>query len=61
MEQNHRYRCIVCERVTDNGIHICEEWICADCESEIVRTDVSDEKYPFFIHQLRQIWYKRDA
>jgi hypothetical protein len=26
-----------------------------------VHTDVKDEKYPFFIHQMKQIWYKQNA
>jgi hypothetical protein len=26
-----------------------------------VGTDVQDEKYPFFIHQLKRIWYKKNA
>ncbi|MED4608264.1 sigma factor G inhibitor Gin, partial [Paenibacillus validus] len=31
------------------------------CETEMVRTDVSDVKYPFFIHQMKQILYKKNA
>lgn len=60
-EKQKEYRCIVCGKCTEDGIHICKQWICVDCESEIVKTDVEDEKYPFFIHQLRRLWYEVDA
>ena len=53
--------CIVCSKQTASGIRLYTEFICVDCESEMIHTDVRDEKYPFFIHQLRQIWYKKDA
>lgn len=50
--------CIICEQQKDNGIQIVSEFICDACENEMVHTDVKDEKYPFFIHQLKRIWYK---
>ncbi|MFD0870374.1 Inhibitor of sigma-G Gin [Chlamydia abortus] len=53
--------CIICGQQREDGIHIISQFICAACEEEIVHTDVQDEKYPFFIHQLRQIWYPKDA
>jgi hypothetical protein len=43
------------------GIHILFGFICEDCESEIVRTDVLDVKYPFFVDRMKQIFYKKDA
>lgn len=55
-----RYKCIVCEQPKEEGIFIVSEFICTDCESEMVHTDVKDEKYPFFIHQLRQIWLQQN-
>lgn len=59
--EEQKHHCIVCGNLSEKGIHICEQWICAMCEDEIVQTDVEDEKYPFFIHQLRQIWYKSNV
>lgn len=53
--------CIVCGKQNPEGIRIFSHLICSDCEVEIVRTDVRDEKYPYFIHKLRTIWYKKDA
>jgi uncharacterized protein (DUF983 family) len=55
------HRCIICEQPKLYGIMICSEFICEDCESEMIQTDVLDEKYPFFIHQMRQIWYRKNA
>ncbi|MFD2611577.1 sigma factor G inhibitor Gin [Paenibacillus gansuensis] len=53
--------CIICGEQKAEGIHIVSEFICDACETEMVRTDVKDEKYPFFIHQLKQIWYRKNA
>lgn len=54
--------CMICELPRPEGIHICDQFICSDCEEEMVRTDVRDEKYPYFITQMKRVWYmKKDA
>jgi hypothetical protein len=53
--------CIVCGRTGQEGITVVSEFICELCEAEMVKTDVMDEKYPFFIHQLKRLWYKKNA
>jgi hypothetical protein len=53
--------CIICGETKASGIMILSEFICDECEAEIVRTDVLDAKYPFFIHQMKQILYKKNA
>ncbi|WP_281883820.1 sigma factor G inhibitor Gin [Paenibacillus sp. YYML68] len=53
--------CIICGSENRNGIMIVSEFICEDCEAEIVRTEVGDLKYPFFIRQMKQILYKMNA
>jgi len=53
--------CIICKEEKNEGIRVCEEWICTECESEIIHTDVKDPKYPYFIHQLKQVWSIKDA
>ncbi len=60
MERSNR-RCIVCGEDRAVGIAIWEQFICHPCEQEMVHTDVRDEKYPFFIKQMRQIWLKKNA
>ncbi|GIP36307.1 sigma factor G inhibitor Gin [Paenibacillus sp. J2TS4] len=60
-EAKQQSTCIICEQPKEEGIRIITQFICATCEEEIVHTDVQDEKYPFFIHQLRQLWYRKDA
>lgn len=57
----HGCACIICNKVKSEGILIVSEFICEDCEVEIVATDVQDEKYPFFIHQMKQIWVQKNA
>lgn len=49
--------CIVCgqQKPTHKGIHILMEFICDSCETEMVQTEVKDEKYPVFIEKLKRI------
>lgn len=55
--------CIVCGELKphDQGLRIVTEFICGSCEKEMVQTDVLDEKYPFYVHQMRQIWIHKNA
>jgi hypothetical protein len=53
--------CIICKELKMKGIKIVSEFICEDCESEMVHTDVKDDKYDFFIHQMKQIWVQLNA
>ncbi|KXG45102.1 inhibitor of sigma-G Gin [Tepidibacillus decaturensis] len=46
----------MCGRRKKKGIKIHSGFICSHCEEEIVHTDVSDEKYPFFIQQMKKVW-----
>lgn len=55
------HSCIICGQEKIDGIMIISEFICRECENEMVQTDVLDEKYPFFIHQMKQILYKKNA
>lgn len=61
MKQALEEPCIICDKKTMHGIRLYSKMICVECESEMIHTDVKDEKYPFFIHQLRRIWYQKDA
>ena len=60
-EERAAYDCIICDQTKSEGIRICSEFICDECEAEMVRTDVKDEKYPFFIYRMNKIWYKMNA
>lgn len=48
--------CMVCRAEKEYGIRIFSQFLCTDCEREIVQTDVEDEKYPFYIDRMKQIW-----
>jgi len=60
-EDEQAQTCIICDQKKLYGIRICSEFICDECEAEMVSTDVKDAKYPFFIHQMNKIWYKMNA
>lgn len=53
--------CIICGKQQQEGIMIYSTFLCMACETEIVKTDVMDAKYPYFIDRMKQIWFKRDA
>ena len=61
MEKRVEHVCIICEEKKREGIFIVSEFICDACESEMVHTDAQDAKYPFFIHQMKQIWVQKNA
>ena len=58
MEPTESKTCIVCERERKEGIMIVNAFICESCESEMVRTEVEDERYPHFVSRMRQLWYQ---
>ncbi|SMO81882.1 sigma factor G inhibitor Gin [Melghirimyces algeriensis] len=55
-QRNDRIRCIVCNEWQEDGIEVLDEFICESCEQEIVKTDVKDQKYPYFVTRLRNLW-----
>ena len=61
MNEHIEDTCIICGERKSEGIHIVSEFICDACESEMVHTEVQEEKYHFFIHQLKQIWVQKNA
>lgn len=61
MEQVDLKICIVCNEPKAEGITIVTEFICTSCETEMVHTKVEDEKYPFFVHKMKQVCLRFDA
>ncbi|PTX55209.1 inhibitor of sigma-G Gin protein [Melghirimyces profundicolus] len=55
-KKDDRIRCIVCNQWREQGIEILDEFICESCEKEIVKTDVEDQKYPYFVTRLKHLW-----
>lgn len=53
--------CIVCGMVHSEGITVWRAFICRCCEREMVRTDVHDDRYRYFVQRLRRILWKKDA
>jgi hypothetical protein len=48
--------CIVCREGKEVGIRIFSQFLCAECEREIVHSEVEDEKYPMYVDRMKQIW-----
>ncbi|WP_236292739.1 sigma factor G inhibitor Gin [Paenibacillus allorhizoplanae] len=57
MEENRLGLCMICEKQRIGGIHIVTAFICDECSEEIVKTNVSDQKYPFFVNQMKKAFY----
>ncbi|WP_027415740.1 sigma factor G inhibitor Gin [Aneurinibacillus terranovensis] len=53
--------CIVCGKQGTEGLFIFNSFVCKNCEQEMVATDACDDKYLYFIKQMRQIWMKQNA
>ncbi|WP_374723886.1 sigma factor G inhibitor Gin [Calidifontibacillus erzurumensis] len=47
--------CVICEKKKEKGIHLFTEFICSDCEQEMVSTETKDEKYKYYINQLKKV------
>ncbi|QFT87097.1 Inhibitor of sigma-G Gin [Bacillus sp. THAF10] len=47
--------CIVCEEEKKRGIHLYTEFICTECETAMLQTDVKDPLYKFYLQQLKKI------
>jgi hypothetical protein len=60
MERDN-HSCIVCGKEEMDGISIFDCFVCRNCEQEIVTTDARDDRYLFFINQMRKIWLKQNA
>ncbi|MBD0384520.1 sigma factor G inhibitor Gin [Paenibacillus sedimenti] len=61
MEENRIGVCMICEQQRIGGIRIITAFICDECSSEMVRTDVRDHKYPFFVKQMKKVLYTDHA
>jgi hypothetical protein len=48
-------KCIVCEMNKENGIHLWDQFLCVECEREIINTDPDDEQYQYYLRKLKSI------
>lgn len=48
--------CIICQQQKPQGIRIFGQFLCTECEQEIVHTDVEDARYAHYIDRMKQIW-----
>lgn len=48
-------RCIICEENKSEGIHLINEFICCECEQEIIQTETNEESYRYFVKKLKSI------
>lgn len=53
--------CTICGESSSAGLHIVRSFICSSCEQEIVKIDVKDERYPFFVSRMKTIFYEPNA
>ncbi|AMA74543.1 MULTISPECIES: sigma factor G inhibitor Gin [Aneurinibacillus] len=61
MTEQEDHSCIVCGHEEERGIFIFRSFVCHRCEQEIIKTDASEDRYHFFIRQMRRIWLKQNA
>ncbi|TXK78213.1 sigma factor G inhibitor Gin [Paenibacillus sp. N3.4] len=61
MEENRIGVCMICEQQRIGGIHIVTTFICDGCSNELVKTNVNDQRYPFFVKQMKKVFYPGNA
>lgn len=49
-------RCIFCEEVHTEGIHLRGKFICSKCENELLNTPVDEPAYQNYKEGLKIIW-----
>lgn len=47
--------CIICEEMKHDGYHLYTQFICTDCEKDIIQTETADPKYQFYIKKLKKV------
>ena len=47
--------CVICEHTKLRGIHLYTNFICTDCETDMVRTETDDPMYNFYLTQLKKV------
>ena len=52
----HGGTCMICCEQKEAGIRILTQFLCHECEREIVKTDVEDERYDYYISRMKRIW-----
>jgi|GEM_PF-1237634 len=57
MEENRIGICMICEQQKIGGIRILMSFLCDACSREMVKTDVEDQKYTYYVKQMRKIFY----
>ncbi|RYL88162.1 sigma-G inhibitor, Gin [Sporolactobacillus sp. THM7-4] len=51
-------KCMICGEIKLTGIHICNQLICDSCHNQIVKTDVGDWKYQYYMKKLSKLKLK---
>jgi hypothetical protein len=47
--------CIVCDQQKEKGLHLYSQFICKDCETDIIKTDTDDQKYQYYVEKMRKV------
>jgi hypothetical protein len=48
--------CIICEQPRRDVLQLLHQPICTICEQDIVRVQVMDDDYDFYLARLKEIW-----
>lgn len=48
-------QCIICEEMKQEGIRLHMLFICTPCESNMIHTDVREQKYQYYVEKLKNM------
>jgi hypothetical protein len=56
LEHKQPHQCMVCDQAREEMLPLLDQYICAICEKELVRSTVDDLRYAYYLWRLRAFW-----
>jgi len=48
--------CILCGNMRIQGYKVLEQWVCDQCESDLLDTDVEHPYYQYYMESVKNMW-----
>lgn len=53
---NEGLKCYICNHESNTGIILLNQYICENCERELIHTPIDDLKYVMYKNKIKDIW-----
>jgi hypothetical protein len=51
-----KLQCYMCDRIDNRGIVIYNQYVCRNCELQLIKINLDELKYEFFKRKLKKMW-----